>query len=156
MATVEKPRLTYGGVWGGRARDPRIVYWRRTPAVRLYGANVTLIAKIQLPPGAEILIKIFDWKSVGFSAICDKTPGGNGSATSYGQPSRITTGGIWRFDKQQRRCARMTIFLLVIGDIARFGQNPAFSLVKTFDFETGSDVLKLMISLEFPISKAAL
>jgi hypothetical protein len=26
-------------------------------------------------------------------------------------------------------------------DIAPFGQNPAFSLVKTFDFETGSDVL---------------
>jgi hypothetical protein len=40
----------------------------------------------------------------------------------------------------------MIIFLIVIGDIARFGQNPAFSLVKTFDLEMGSDVLKSSIS----------
>jgi hypothetical protein len=40
----------------------------------------------------------------------------------------------------------MTAFLLAIRAIARFGQDQRFSLVKTFRFETGSDVLKSMIS----------
>jgi hypothetical protein len=110
------------------------------------GKNVLTAPKFNFRRAEIFIIKIFDWKSAGFFAICEKPPEGNGSAISYGQPSRITTGRIWRFDERQRRCSRMTIFLLVIGDIVRFGQNPAFSLVKTCDLEMESDVLKSMIS----------
>jgi hypothetical protein len=59
-ATVEKSRLIYGGVWGLKCKAseyrftelsivlakifPRIVYWRPTPAVSLYGANIILLS----------------------------------------------------------------------------------------------------------------
>jgi hypothetical protein len=44
------------------------------------------------------------------------------------------------------RCARMTAFLLVIGELTEHREKCCFPLVKSLRFETKSDALKSLIS----------